>query len=91
MIIFFYILIVFSGFAIGRLGHIYGGHLRVPHHWIYGVVMTVGGGAVWRNTFGIFVVLFGIGLWISDFKDFQKLKVDLNPDPPENKRFWGID
>ena len=91
MAIVFYALIIFSGYTAGRIGHIYGGHLKAPHHWIYGVAMTFGGKMVWNNFFGFAVILFGIGLWISDFKDFQNLKVDFSPDLVENKKFWGFD
>ena len=91
MDILFYFLIIFAGFTIGRIGHIYGGHLRTPHHWIYGFTMAIGGKAIWDNTFGLIIVLFGLGLLVSDFKDFRKLKFDMQPDIVEKKKFWGID
>jgi len=91
MDILFYLLIIFAGFAIGRIGHIYAGHLKVPHHWIYGLIMTITGEIIWDNFLGLLIVLFGLGLFISDFNDFKKLKFDLKPDEIKKKKFWDID
>ena len=35
------ILFFFIGFAIGRFGDKYGGHLNLPHHWIYGLSLII--------------------------------------------------
>lgn len=74
-----YLIISFLGFAIGRIGHILGGHLKSPHHWIYGLILTIVGLFLRKNPWGIPIFSFGAGLFISDLKDFLALK------------FYGVD
>lgn len=88
--IIFYILIAFVGFAIGRLGHIYGGHLKDPHHWIYGMILIILGLIFWRHFLGPVMFSFGFGHFISDLVDFLNFRI-LGPDKPGKKKFWGID
>ncbi len=80
------------GYIIGRTGHVFGGHLKTPHHWIYGLGLVIFGVfAVFSDSqLGIPSLFFGSGLFISDLKDFLALKVyGVDEDGP--KYFWGID
>ena len=84
-----YFLVFFAGFAVGRIGHIMGGYLDGPDHWIYGVVLFAPG--IWHTAPWIFLLFaFGTGLIISDFKDLLNLKF-WGPDKVEVLRFWHID
>ena len=79
----------FAGYSIGRIGHIYGGHLNGPDHWIYGAVMFLPG-LVFSNVYIFLLFSFGLGLIISDLKDFLNLKF-WGPDEVRVKVFWHID
>lgn len=82
--------IAFGGFAIGRIGHILGGHLNTPDHWIYGVLAIIAGAVFYKHSWGQWLIAFGIGHTISDLKDMLNLKF-YGPDDVEVKKFWGID
>jgi hypothetical protein len=84
------ILIGFIGYSVGRISHIVGGHLNVPHHWIYGLIMIVAGAIFYYDLLGRAVLLFGIGLFISDLIDFLELKI-IGSEKEGKKRFWHID
>ena len=86
----YYIASGFLGFAAGRIGHIYGGHLKGPHHWIYGLVMVIPGIIEWQSMAFFLLMMFGIGVFVSDLKDFLEFKI-YGADPPGEKRFWHID
>ncbi len=88
--ILFYILIMFIGYAIGRIGHIYGGHLKTFHHWIYGSILIILGLIFSKNLLGLLAFSFGVGHFISDFNDFLHLKF-YGVDELSKKKFWGID
>ena len=90
MEILLYVLLAFGGYAIGRIGHVRGGHLKAPHHWIYGFILVFWGIFFHHNPLAPFALSFGAGLFISDLIDFLHLKL-LSPDPPGKKNFWGID
>jgi uncharacterized membrane protein YgaE (UPF0421/DUF939 family) len=87
-----YITILFIGFAIGRIGHILGGDLNAPHHWIYGILLIIIGAVLWfyKKEWSLYFIFFGIGLTISDLKDMLDLKF-YGVDDVEIKKFWGID
>ena len=85
-----YIIILFASYTIGRIGHILGGHLKAPHHWIYGVIALIVGIILYYQEAGIYLMLFGIGFIISDFKDMIELKF-YGVDDAKVKKFWGID
>ena len=85
-----YFLILFGGYAIGRVSHILGGHLNAPHHWIYGLLSIVVGAIYYSHTLGIYLIMFGVGHTISDLKDMFELKF-YGRDEPGPKKFWGID
>jgi hypothetical protein len=84
------IAITFVSYAIGRISHILGGHLNTPHHWIYGVIAIIIGIIFYKSDWGKWLISFGLGMVISDFKDMIDLKF-LGPDEPGPKKFWGID
>ncbi|MEK7447615.1 MAG: hypothetical protein AAB632_02375 [Patescibacteria group bacterium] len=87
-----YIAVAFAGFAIGRIGHIFGGQFNAPHHWIYGIILIIIGVALWfyKKEWSLYFIFFGLGLTISDLKDMIDLKF-YGVDDVEVKRFWGID
>lgn len=93
-IILIYIAVAFAGFAIGRAGHILGGQLKAPHHWIYGVVLIAVGMIsfffFYEDRWSLCLIAFGLGLAISDLDDMMALKF-YGVDDVEVKRFWGID
>lgn len=93
--IFIYLIVAFVGYLIGRVGHRYlNDWLKNPpwaiHHWIYGFILMVVGLIFYKSRLGLLAFSLGIGDFISDFKDFLKLRV-LGPDDEEGKKFWGID
>ena len=90
MQILFFIFIAFIGYAIGRIGHIYGGNLKTPHHWIYGFILMILGLIYYENYYGLLALFFGTGHFISDFKDFLHLRI-IGPDVDGEKKFWEID
>ena len=85
-----FILVAFIGYAIGRIGHILGGHLNTPDHWIYGVLAMIAGAIFYKHSWGIMLIAFGIGHTVSDLRDMLNLKF-YGPDEVEVKKFWGID
>ena len=88
--IFILLIIGFASYSVGRISHILGGHLNTPHHWIYGVITVIVGMFFYRHRWAQYLIAFGIGFIISDFKDMIDLKF-FGVDDVEVKRFWGID
>lgn len=84
------IILCFGGYAVGRISHILGGHLSTPHHWIYGILAIIVGIILYKHALGRWLIAFGIGHTISDWDDMKHKKF-YGPDPPGDKRFWGID
>ena len=84
-----YILIAFTGYAIGRITHIHWGHIKSPHHWIYGLILIILGLIFYKYFLGLIALSFGTGHFISDFKDFLHLKF-YGVDEEGEKKFWGI-
>ena len=78
----------FLGFAIGRIGDKYGGHLLGPHHWIYGIILILVGTVFYSYTFGVAAIFFGAGHFISDLNDFLNLRF-YGYDIPHKWRFWS--
>jgi MFS family permease len=79
----------FAGFAIGRIGDRYGGHINGPHHWIYGLLIAAFGAIFFAGLLMWVAVAFGIGLFISDLEDFFKGKF-YGVDEPHDWRFWSL-
>jgi len=90
-----YILMAFAGYILGRFGHVYlnvwtGNSKWFPHHWIYGVLLIILGIIYWHTLLAQYSLYFGIGLFVSDLKDFLGMKF-FEPDKEGPKRFWDID
>jgi len=85
-----FLLIVLVSYAIGRVGHVLGGQLNTPHHWIYGVIAVIIGIIFRKYDWGKWLIAFGLGMIISDFKDMIDGKF-FGPDTVKVKKFWGID
>ena len=79
----------FIGFAIGRFGDKWGGHLNGLHHWIYGLALIILG-AIYRNNYlGIISLFFGAGHFVSDLDDFLHRRI-WGVDVPHKWKFWSI-
>jgi hypothetical protein len=78
------------GYATGRIGHIYWGEIKGPHHWIYGLILVIIGGIYYYRFYGLLAIFLGVGVFISDSKDFIHLKF-YGKDLPGKKNFWGLD
>ena len=91
--IFYPFLASLSGYSIGRIGHIIGGQvIWIPHHWIFGLII-IAIPLLWRKipkNIKAIIILFGIGVFISDFKDFLSLET-FSLDNVKVVKFWGID
>jgi len=88
-----YFLASFIGYSAGRIGHIVGGSVVwIPHHWIFGLIIMIA--PLFLKSFSkkvrILILLLGIGVFVSDFKDFTRLET-FSPDDVTVVRFWGID
>jgi len=88
-------LFAFLGYLVGRFGHVYlnvwiGNPNWLPHHWIYGILSIIGGIIFWQILLAKYLLFFGVGLFVSDLKDFFKLKF-FEPDDDGRKSFWDID
>jgi hypothetical protein len=79
----------FAGFAIGRIGDRYGGHIKGPHHWIYGLLVIAFGAIFLSGLLMWAVIAFGLGVFVSDLEDFFKGKV-YGVDEPHEWRFWSL-
>jgi len=84
-----------TGYLLGRVGHCYvnvwiQNPSWLPHHWIYGALLIPTSSFFISSTFGLILLMFGVGHFISDFKDFTELKF-FTPDTDEKKRFFHID
>ena len=90
IIILIYLFFVLLGYIAGRIGHIYWGEVEGPHHWIYGLFLVITGGIFYNSFYGLIALLIGIGVFISDLKDFIHLKF-YGKDLPGKKKFWNID
>lgn len=82
-----------AGYVLGRLGHIFGGQVWfIPHHWIFGVVFIIVPIFLrkisWKTR--VLIILFGLGVFVSDFNDFLHLKT-FEPESVQAIKFWGID
>ena len=87
----------FLGYLVGRWADNY---LNVwlndppwaPHHWIHGAILIIMGNFWFTYSLGLWIIFFGVGLFISDLKDFWNLKL-FAPDgkTKETRRFWHID
>lgn len=88
----FSLIIGFIGFASGRIGHILGGTSVSPHHWIYALLIIILGLLLHSKypKLHLFIIVFGIGLFISDLRDFLNLQF-YGADTVTKFVFWSID
>jgi hypothetical protein len=90
---FYYLLSLIIGYVIGRLGHVFGGSIAwIPHHWIFGLIIMVVplfSRKITKKT-KILIILFGLGVFVSDLKDFLDLKV-FEPEDVYAVKFFGVD
>ena len=89
--------LAFLGYLLGRFGDYYVNFWMndpswTPHHWIYGFILIIIGIFYFKYNLGIWALAFGVGLLISDLKDFWEMKF-FEPDrkTKETRRFWHID
>ncbi len=91
-----FLVVAFTGYLIGRVGDFYLNPLLkdpswAPHHWIYGILLVVIGLAVINDSLlSLLVASFGVGHFISDFKDFADLKF-IGSDKKQKIKFWDFD
>ena len=83
--------LVFLGYFLGRVGDHLGGHMNIPHHWIYGVLMILFGFSFYEYTLGANSAYSGIGLFISDYEDFMHFRIYGPDDHKKELRFWHFD
>ena len=87
----------FVGYLIGRWGDNYlnfwiGDPSWTPDHWIYGSLIMIVGLFVFKGYLELSVFSFGLGLFISDLRDFLKLKFYGSDNKDRTKtKFWHID
>ena len=93
----FFLVIAFFGYLVGRWGDNYLNFWMhdpswTPHHWIYGYLLVLVGAIFFRNDLQLWITSFGLGLFISDLKDFMKLKFFGKDNKNKSQRkFWSID
>jgi len=87
----------FIGYIAGRWGD---NHLNfwvkdphwAPHHWTYGLLMVIVGIFCFKGGLGLWIFSFGLGLFVSDAKDFKDLKLWGSDGKEKHKvKFWHID
>lgn len=83
-----FLFVAFAGFALGRIGDKYGGHLNAPHHWVYGLASILVGVIYFSNLKNA-LLFFGVGLFVSDLEDFFNFRLK-GPDKNHEWRFWSI-
>lgn len=86
---------IFVGYVLGRVSHYYlnpavGNPDWAPDHWIYGLLLMVGG-VYWGGEMGWYAAAFGLGFFVSDLKDFLNGKWIGADDMSQPLRFWHID
>jgi hypothetical protein len=92
-----FLVIGFLGYLIGRFGDYYLNFWMkdpswAPHHWIYGLILIGIGSYFFGNNLSLWLISFGIGLFISDLKDFLELKIIGSDNKIKSQRkFWHID
>jgi len=83
----------FLGYVIGIIVLVLGGLLPAPHHWIYGLLLVILGAVllfVFKKFYGYYILMFGLGVFISDLYDFLNLRF-YGVDVVEEYKFWGFD
>jgi len=91
-LIFIIVLFNFLGFVFGRWTHVYlnvwlGNPAWALHHWIFGLIVVLAGSIFFKETY---IIMFGIGYFMSDLRDFLYLRF-VGRDDDSRKKFWHID
>jgi hypothetical protein len=86
--------LVLLGYVVGRLSHVYlnvwtGNVNWLPHHWMIGLLMMMGG-YIFKGSRVRWWYWLGIGVFVSDLNDYWQLRT-FEPDSEGPRRFWGID
>jgi len=87
--------LAFVGYLLGRVAHYWlnptvGNPAWAPDHWIYGLILMIGG-LYWGGELGWYVAAFGLGFLISDLKDLLNGKWIGPDDMSKPLKFWHID
>lgn len=84
--------LLFLGYFSGRAGHVFFGHWKAPHHWIYGLLFILIGliSDFDKMPLTLAFISFGAGCFISDISDFFRLKF-ISPDTNPERKFFGFD
>lgn len=93
--IIYIIISAFIGYLLGRIGDYISDYWLndpwSPHHWIYGVIIGAIAILFFQGTLELLILAFGVGVFISDLKDFWQLKFIGKDNKPINERkFWHI-
>ena len=94
IIIFF--IFIFAGYVVGRWGDNYLNFWMkdpkwAPDHWIYGFLLIFAA-LFFKDGLKLGIFSFGMGLFISDLKDFLNLKFfGSDNKKKEDVKFWHID
>jgi len=92
-----FLVAAFLGYIIGRFGDNYlnvwlNDPIWFPHHWIFGFLLMILGPLLLKNDLEIWISSFGLGLFISDLKDFLDFKFFSKDNKTKKQiRFWHID
>jgi len=92
-----FLLALFLGYLMGRVGDYYLNFWLedpswAPHHWIYGLILVILGAFIFKNNLGLWMISFGIGLFVSDLKDFSNFRFFGKDNKNRDQRkFWHID
>lgn len=85
-----FIIILFLGYSIGRIGHIVGGSTYGLHHWILASAIILISLPLCKSKIGKMFLFFGLGLFFSDFIDVIHFRV-IGKDVVSQYVFWGFD
>lgn len=85
------LLVVFIGYALGRLGHILSGQLPGPHHWLIpGLLLIILGVIFDKFLLSRYMICFGLGQIISDLDDMLHFRIWGRDPKDAGKKFWDI-
>jgi len=86
----------FVGYVIGRAGDYISDTWMndpawLPHHWIYGAILIIIAYFFPLAGWSGYIASFGVGVFISDLKDFWHFKfIGKDNKPINERRFWDI-
>ena len=79
------------GYSLGRIGHVFFGHWKSPHHWIFGLLFILAGICLDfdKTSLTLAFISFGAGCFVSDINDFLEFKF-ICPDTHSERKFLGV-